>query len=71
MATATLKVTGMTCGHCVRAVTHALENVAGVRSARVDLGGGQAVVEYDADATTPQALAEAVSEEGYTAEEQT
>lgn len=71
MATATLKVTGMTCGHCVKAVTQALENVDGVRSARVELSGGRATVDYDDATTSPQALAEAVTEEGYTAEEQT
>ena len=71
MATATLKVTGMTCGHCVKAVTQALENVAGVRAARVDLGAGRATVEYEEGKTTPQALAAAVTDEGYSAEEQT
>jgi copper chaperone len=69
MATATLKVTGMTCGHCVKAVTQALESVDGVREAKVELGAGRATVEYDEARTTPGVLVSAVSEEGYAAEE--
>ncbi|HET9439432.1 MAG TPA: cation transporter [Longimicrobiales bacterium] len=69
MATATLKVTGMSCDHCVRAVTQALQNTDGVRSAHVDLKGARATVEYDEGKTNPQALASAVTEEGYQAEE--
>jgi copper chaperone len=69
MATATLKVTGMTCQHCVKAVREALESVAGVRSAEVDLTAGRAVVEFDEGGTTdPAQLASAVQEEGYGAE---
>jgi copper ion binding protein len=71
MATTTLKVSGMTCGHCVKAVTEALQNLDGVRSAQVDLGAGRAVVEFEAEKVSPQAMAAAVSEEGYSAEEQT
>lgn len=69
MATTTLKVTGMTCGHCVSSVTEALESVAGVEHAQVDLQNGRATVEYDATRTSPDALASAVTEEGYKAEE--
>lgn len=60
-----LKITGMTCGHCVRAVTGALKGVKGVTAAEVDLKGGAAVVEGAAD---PAALVAAVAEEGYQAE---
>lgn len=69
MTTAVLKVTGMSCGHCVQAVTKALQSVEGVSQARVDLKGGTATVEFDATRTDPRALARAVSEEGYEAEE--
>ncbi len=68
MATTTLKVGGMSCGHCVMAVTNALKGVPGVKDAKVDLQGGRAVVEYDAPAT-PRDLVGAVLEEGYTAEQ--
>jgi copper chaperone len=59
-----LKITGMTCGHCVSAVTGALKGVKGVTAAEVDLKSGSAVVEGTAD---PAALVAAVAEEGYQA----
>lgn len=62
--TTNLKIEGMTCGHCVRAVKQALEAVPGVQSATVDLDGGTAVVTHDETVATP-ALAHAVKEEGY------
>lgn len=71
MARTTLKVEGMTCNHCTHAVTTALENVQGVRSARVNLEGGQAVVDYDDGRTSPRELAVAVADAGYSAEEAT
>ena len=57
-----LKITGMTCGHCVRAVTKALEGVSGVEKADVTLPPGEAVVHGQASAA---ALIAAVKEEGY------
>jgi copper chaperone len=68
MARTTLKVKGMTCNHCVGAVRSALEETAGVRSARVDLEAGQAVVEYDDARTNPRELATVVAEAGYQAD---
>ncbi|HKI58984.1 MAG TPA: heavy-metal-associated domain-containing protein [Trueperaceae bacterium] len=59
-----LKVEGMTCHHCVMAVTKALESVDGVKSAEVDLDHGSAVVDGEADL---QAMIAAVQEEGYRA----
>ena len=69
MATTTIKISGMTCGHCVRSVTKALEGVEGVKSAQVDLTAGQARVDYDEAETNPGALVGAVTDEGYSAEE--
>lgn len=68
MTTTTLQVKGMTCGHCERTVREVLEGAPGVRSARVDLAGGRAVVEYDEARTNPSELAALVAEEGYEAE---
>lgn len=69
MTTTTLKVSGMTCQHCVRAVTQALESQDGVTRAEVDLQAGRARVEYDESRVSPDQLTTAVMEEGYTAEE--
>ena len=60
-----LKITGMTCQHCVGAVTRALESVPGVTGVRVDLAGGLARVEGEA---RPEALVQAVADAGYKAE---
>lgn len=63
--TTTLKVSGMTCMHCVGAVKKALEQVPGVEIADVSLEKAQAVVTGDADV---QAMVAAIKEEGYDAE---
>lgn len=69
MKTTTLKVSGMSCGHCVMAVRQALESVDGVTTAQVDLQAQRATVEYDESRTEPGALVGAVADEGYSAEE--
>lgn len=63
--TTQLNVTGMTCGHCQSAVTKALKAVPGVEAAEVDLASGRAVIH---GAALPEALMEAVADEGYSAE---
>lgn len=65
MQTTTLDVTGMTCGHCVAAVTDVLEKVPGVSSVKVSLEQAQAVIEGTADLQT---LINTVSEKGYNAQ---
>ncbi|MBU2810939.1 heavy metal-binding protein [Acidithiobacillus thiooxidans] len=60
-----LKITGMTCEHCVRALTKALESVPGVEHTDVTLEPGKAVVRGKAEIS---ALIAAVKEEGYEAE---
>lgn len=57
-----LNITGMTCGHCQKAVKEALEGVPGVQQADVDLDAGVATVEGSADL---QVLIGAVEDEGY------
>ena len=69
MTTTTLKVTGMTCGHCVRSVTDAIGGLDGVQSTDVELKDGRAVVVYDETRLSPRDIVSAVMEEGYTAEE--
>lgn len=65
MMDTTLKVTGMTCMHCVHAVKTALEQVPGVEKAEVSLEEAQAKVSGDADVA---AMIAAIEEEGYRAE---
>ncbi len=65
MTTQTFAVQGMTCAHCQAAVAKALKGVPGVASAEVDLRNAQAKVGYDADKVTPEQLAKAVGQAGY------
>ena len=65
MEQVTLAVDGMSCGHCLRAVRGALERVSGARVETVQMG--LARVDYDAERTTAEALAAAVSDAGYRA----
>lgn len=60
-----LKIEGMTCDHCVHAVTTALKDVPGVSDARVSLAEKSAVI--DGDAIDVQKAIAAVVEEGYSA----
>ena len=61
-----LKIEGMSCGHCVSAVKRALEAVAGVKQADVDLANGRATVQHEG--APIEALIQAVDEEGYSAQ---
>ncbi|WP_262177282.1 CopZ family metallochaperone [Haloarcula laminariae] len=63
--TTKLTVDGMSCEHCEQSVEEALSGVEGVTAVAVDLEGGAATVEGDAD---EDALVAAVDEAGYTAE---
>ncbi len=67
MAKLTLKVTGMTCGHCQKRVETALGQVPGVFGAVVDLKDARAEVDYDDDDATIEDLTAAVAKAGYTA----
>ncbi len=58
-----LKIEGMSCGHCVMHVQSALEDIPGVKSAKVDLLERTAMV--DGDNLNDQALRAAVTEAGY------
>ena len=58
-----LKISGMTCGHCVQAVRRALESVPGVSVNEV--GIGVADITFDESTTTAEQVQEAVADEGY------
>ena len=58
-----LKVSGMHCEHCVKAVTEAINKVDGA-SAKVDLSQNEAVVSYDRELDEEE-LKRAVKDAGY------
>jgi copper chaperone len=61
---ATYVVTGMTCAHCVGAVTKEIEAIPGVESVAVSLDSARAVV---TGAVEDDAVLAAVEEAGYAA----
>jgi copper ion binding protein len=64
MSTATYTVTGMTCQHCVAAVTEEVTQVPGVTAVDVDLPTGGLTVTSDAP-VDDSAVRAAVEEAGY------
>lgn len=63
-----LKITGMSCAHCQKAVREALESLEGVNSASVSLEEGVAEVSFDPELVGPDEMKKAIEEEGYTVE---
>jgi copper chaperone CopZ len=62
--TSTYTVTGMTCGHCVQAVTGELSALPGVDAVQIDLGTG-AVTVTSAAPLAGDAVRAAVDEAGF------
>lgn len=65
MEKTTLKIEGMSCGHCVKAVNDALKEVDGVKKVSVSLEDKSADIEFDASKTNLAALKAAVEQQGY------
>jgi copper chaperone len=63
MEKVTLKIEGMSCGSCAKAVRGALEAVVGVDVERVDVGS--ASVRFDPTRTNAARIARAVEQAGY------
>ena len=64
MSEQTYTVTGMTCDHCVRAVSQEIERLPGVTAVDVDLSTGRVTV-CSAAQLDDDAVAAAVDEAGY------
>ena len=62
-------VYGMSCQHCVRAVTNALNGIKGVKEVKVSLEDRNAQITYDDEMTNIGALESAIIEEGYQVKE--
>lgn len=58
-----LDIAGMSCGHCVMAVTKGLKQVDGVDVTQVAIGSAD--LTYDDGKTSPAAIAKAVEDAGY------
>ena len=67
MSTTTYPVTGMTCGHCITAVTEEVSALPGVTGVDIDLvpGGTSQVTVTSQEPLDRTAVAAAVDEAGY------
>ena len=61
----TLQIEGMSCQHCVQAVTEALTSLAGVRSVKVDLSQDRAVVKFAAKQVEVSQMKDVVDQAGF------
>lgn len=66
MATKTIDINGMSCGHCVNWITEALKDIEGVTSAQISLETKNAIVEYDEGEVTDDMMKSAIEKAGYT-----
>ncbi|MEO7262610.1 MAG: heavy-metal-associated domain-containing protein [Jatrophihabitantaceae bacterium] len=66
MTSSTYQVTGMTCGHCVMAVSNELKAIDGVSDVAIDLdgAGASAVTVISAQPLRPEQVSAALDEAG-------
>lgn len=60
----TVKIKGMSCQHCVNAVTKALSEIEGVSNVKVDLSSGEATFDA-AQPVAQELLAEKIKKAGF------
>lgn len=63
-----LKVDGMSCEHCVKAVHEALIKLEGVKQVKVDLKVKLVEVEYNKELTNKLLIMECIEEQGFDVE---
>ncbi|RXT15338.1 copper chaperone CopZ [Ammoniphilus sp. CFH 90114] len=63
MTNVTLKVEGMSCGHCVTAVEGALKELGA--QGKVDLSAKSVEVQYDESKVSLETIKEAIEDQGY------
>lgn len=64
MTMKSIKIKGMSCQHCVMAVTRALSAIDGIRDVHVDLSNGTATYQEDKPVTS-DVVAAAIRKAGY------
>lgn len=60
-----LKVDGMSCSHCVNAVTKAVGALPGIENVSVDLGGKTVTVKFDPAQSPLDAIKSAIDDQGF------
>jgi copper ion binding protein len=64
-AQAKIKISGMTCDHCVKTVEKGIRALQGVNRVKVDLATQSAEVAYAPDKVTPDQIKKAITDAGY------
>lgn len=65
MENVTLKVEGMSCNHCVKAVEGSVGELAGVSAVKVNLKEGLVDVAFNASEVKLETIKETIDEQGY------
>lgn len=60
-----LRVEGMSCAHCVKAVEGAVSPLPGVVEVKVDLAGGTVAVQHDPVKAPLSVIRQAIEDQGY------
>jgi copper chaperone len=68
MSQTVIKVSGMSCGGCVKSITRALIALPGVTKAEVSLERARAVIDYDPGKVSQPTLVQAIEDAGFGAE---
>lgn len=68
MQNVTLKVQGMSCGHCVKAVESSVGELKGIENVKVNLDDAEAVVSFDEAQVSLEDIKETIEDQGYDVE---
>lgn len=63
-----IKVTGMSCEHCVKSIRKAVGSLEGVAGVEVNLDGKTVSVEYDPEKAGLDVIKQAIDDQGYEVE---
>lgn len=63
-----LNVSGMSCGHCVKAVEGSVGALNGVKEVNVQLSEGKVEVDFDPAVVTVEAIKDIIEDQGYDVE---
>ena len=63
-----LNVSGMSCGHCVKAVEGSVGALNGVKEVNVQLSEGKVEIHFDSTVVTLEAIKDIIDDQGYDVE---
>lgn len=61
----TLNVTGMSCGHCVKAVEESVGKLSGINNVKVDLESNSVEISFDSNQVNLQQITDTIEDQGY------